>query len=482
MSNKLIERLSQVKDEAEALNFELLELNGAEELTEDQEARFALLTGDESPIPALVAEKETLEKRLAVLEAASNVANTEIGEDRAYHVQVMKQTETDVDIRTAGRGEVRSASMKRLEEEVRDQITPVSDANASHLENLFARYTVNEDGEVLTDGDAIARRFLATETPAYRAAFQKALRGHESTWTDEERQAMTYFRAAEQSLTSASGGYGVPVFLDPSIILTSGAEVAPLLSVSRIETITSNVWKGVSSTGVTFAVHTEGAAITAGQATLAQPTITPEVGAAFIPYSVEIQGDYPAFASEMQSLINQGWIDYLAVETATGAAGLVGIFTAIDAVSASEVAVTTDGTLSPTDAVKVFKALPERYRSRAAWFMNITSEMQLRSASALGGLYTTDLTTEGIGPLFGKRVLLSDYAPSFSGTTGAANLAIVGDFQKFVIVQRAGMTIENINHVVDSNGVPKLQRGFVAWGRAGSDAVDTNAFRLLQNT
>jgi HK97 family phage major capsid protein len=472
MSNKLIARLAEIKEEAVAIRAELSELVEADELSEDQEARFVVLTSDESPVRALEAEKTLIESRLAVLDAAEKVGSTEIGEDRSVPA-FMKRTETDVDIRTASRSEVRSAALKRLEQEHNEQAVFVSDDNAAHIEKLVKTRSQN------LDGDVVARRILLTENDHYRSAFAKAMAYAQPAWTPDEMNAISEFRAAEQSLTSASGGYGVPVLIDPTIILTSGAAVAPLLGVSRIENITNDVWRGVSSAGVSFAAFAESVAITAGQATFAQPTVTPEKAAAFIPYTFEIEGDYPNFAGEMAALIEQAYVDYLAVETATGAAGIVGIFTAIDATAGSEVAVTTDGALGPVDSLELFKALPERARPRAAWFMNVNVEAQLRTGA--DGLSTTNLSTEGIGPLMGKRVLLSDYAPSFSGTTGASNLAILGDFSKYVIAQRVGMNVELIPHVFDTNGVPKGQRGWLAWARVGADSVDDDAFRLLQN-
>ena len=112
----------------------------------------------------------------------------------------------------------------------------------------------------------------------------------------------------------------------------------------------------------------------------------------------------------------------------------------------------------------------------------MTVETQLRNAAVLGGVTTTNLSTEGIGPLLGKRYLLSDYAPAFTGTTGASNLAILGDFGNgYVVAQRVGMSIELIPNVVDGSGIPTGQRAWLAWARVGADAVDPNAFRLLQN-
>ena len=111
--------------------------------------------------------------------------------------------------------------------------------------------------------------------------------------------------------------------------------------------------------------------------------------------------------------------------------------------------------------------------------MDVTVESQLRTGA--DGYGTRNLSSDGIGPLLGKRVLLSDYAPSFTGTTGASNLAILGNFQRYVVAQRVGMNIEFIPNVVNGSGVPTGQRAWLAWARVGADSVDDDAFRLLQN-
>ena len=358
---------------------------------------------------------------------------------------------------------------------LKEQVVPVSEETAGHLERMISKRNVN------VNGDYVARRLLVTESVDYRSAFAKAITEHQPAWTPEEVTALNMYRAAEQSLTNESGGYGVPILVDPTAIITSGGGAAPLLDVGRIEQITTNVWKGVSTDGVAFAAEAENDAIAAQQATFAQPSITCEKAAAFIPFSFEIQGDYPGFAGEMARIIETAWVDYLGAELATGTAGLVGIFTAIDQSAGSEVAVTTDGALGPVDAVKAWNELPERARSRATWFSSVSVESKLRQSSDFGGLYTVPLSSGGIQPLLGRPYLTSDYAPAFSGTTGASNLAIVGDFSRFVIAMRVGMNIELVPHVFDTNGVPKGQRGYLAWARAGSDSVSDGDFVLLQN-
>ena len=249
-------------------------------------------------------------------------------------------------------------------------------------------------------------------------------------------------------------------------------------------TITTDNWKGVSSAGVSWSYDAELTEVSDDAPTLAQPSIDVYSARGFIPYSIEIGQDYPGFAEEMRRLLDQGYVDLVAKQSMTGTTP-VGIFTAIDATAASEVSVTTDGALGAVDILKVWSALPERYRSRATWVMHTSVENEIRkfAADSDGAYYTVNLAAGGVGTLMGRPIVVSDYAPAFTGTTGAANILVVGDFSNFVIAQRAGMTVELVPHLFGvTNGRPLGARGWFAYARHGFDSVNDAAFRLLQNT
>jgi predicted phage gp36 major capsid-like protein len=56
------------------------------------------------------------------------------------------------------------------------------------------------------------------------------------------------------------------------------------------------------------------------------------------------------------------------------------------------------------------------------------------------------------------------------GTTGAANILVVGDFSNYLIAQRAGMSVEQVPLVIGSSGQrPTGQRGMFAWARNGCE-------------
>jgi HK97 family phage major capsid protein len=319
------------------------------------------------------------------------------------------------------------------------------------------------------------------ETDAYRSAFMKGVTQAQPVFTPEEARAVLEARAA--SLTDGAGGYGVPVTLDSSIILTGQGYLNPMRRISRQVTITSDVWAGVSSAGVSWSFDAEAAAVSDDAPTLVQPTITPAQARGFIPYSIQIGEDYPSFAAEFGALLSEGY-DYLqatAFITGSGTNAPKGILTALDANTNVEVTPTTDGTFTATDIDKVWTALPDRAKANATWLMSsdVASYIGLWG-DAYGGR-TVDLA--GVPTtLRGAPLAIASGMPDFTGTTGASNILIVGNFRNYVIVDRAGMSVEFIPHLFDvTDNRPTGQRGLFAHARVGGGSVDDTSFRLLQN-
>ena len=159
----------------------------------------------------------------------------------------------------------------------------------------------------------------------------------------------------------------------------------------------------------------------------------------------------------------------------------VGILTALDANTNVEVTPTTDGTFTATDIDKVWTALPDRAKANATWLMSTDVASYIAAWGDAYGGRTVDLS--GVPTTFRSRPYeTSPYMPAFSGTTGAANICVVGDFSRYYIVDRVGMTVENIPHLFGTtNGRPTGQRGIFAYARVGADSIDDQRFRLLQN-
>ena len=460
----------ELRSQIEELRSRIVELSEKDDITEDENVELdAALEQHE----ARTAELETLEARDARVAAArEKVVERAAGFDAP---QIMKRTETQLNVSTASRSQIRDAALALLNQEGKN----LAARNGDHVDMLLRTKNGN------CDGTEIAKRMLLTENDAYRTAFMKGVTQSAPAWTADEARALDEYRAMSEG-TDTAGGFGIPVLIDPSIILTSGAAAAPVLDLARVVTITTDEWKGVSSAGMSWSYDGEGTEVSDDAPTLAQPTVPVYTARGFIPYSIEVGSDYPAFAAEMRRLLDQGYIDLVAQQTITGSGSSspTGIFTALDANTNVEVVVGTDGAFSAPDVLKVWKSLPERYRANATWVMNTDVENEIRSFAdgSAQAYYTVDLAAGGIGTLFGRPIRTTDYAPEFTGTTGGANILVVGDFSNFLVAQRAGMSVELIPHLfATGNNRPSGQRGWFAYARHGFDSVNDLGFRLLQN-
>jgi HK97 family phage major capsid protein len=108
------------------------------------------------------------------------------------------------------------------------------------------------------------------------------------------------------------------------------------------------------------------------------------------------------------------------------------------------------------------------------------------AAATTGSAYFTIDLTGGTFRINDRPVIITDYAPTFAttvpGTTGAANILAVGDFSNYLFAQRAGMSVETVQHMLaTANNLPNGQRGMFAWARNGADSINDLGFRLLQN-
>jgi HK97 family phage major capsid protein len=336
----------------------------------------------------------------------------------------------------------------------------------------------------------IARRIIVTENDDYRSAWMKMVTQPNPMLEDEERKAIQRwyeFRAMSENTTTA-GGFGVPVFIDPSIIMTAQGSGNPFLSIAKQVDINTNIWKGVSSAGVSWSFDTEAAAVSDDAPVLGQPTVTVHMARGFIPYSIEVGMDYPGFASEMTTLLSEGY-DELLVDKFTRGTGTgepKGVLTAISAVAGNRVKVTTAGTIGAPDPYAVWKALPQRFRRKAAWLMSVGVNNAFRQLGTTNHGTTVPLPEEWADALFAKAVYESPYMPdTTTWTTTAECQAIVGDFSGFVIARNGGMSVELVpqlfQQVTAGNGpaVPTGQRGWFAYSRIGSDVANTAAFRVL---
>lgn len=456
-----------IENEMRAINDEA----GESDLDTAQEERWGVL--DEE-------HKATVE-RLSVAERREKLRETR---ERWSSARFSPKTQAfdSMNVRGLSPQELRSKALSVLD----------SEYHAAHLSDLAktrASQLIRSSSKD-TNGAMIAARTLLTENEHYHQAFMKLVSQPAPVLSAEQARALQAFEEfrAMSIGTDAAGGFGVPVLIDPTIILTAQGHPNDILGLARVETITTDTWKGVSSAGVTWKFRAEATATTDGSPTLAQPTVPTHKADGYIPYSIEVGMDYPAFAMEMERLLNSGYAELLVEKLTTGSGSdePTGIETALDANTNVEVATTTAGTISAGDINGLWAALPIRYRNpavRTAWMAHTGVNGVIQQLGQEGGAaFTVNFTEEGVTVLKGRRTYENDYLDDLPSGTAAANLLVVGDWSNFVVAQRAGMSIELVPHVFDvTNNRPTGERAWYAWARVGSDSVNDIGFRMLQN-
>ncbi len=345
--------------------------------------------------------------------------------------------------------------------------------------NLAAHLEADQKAQVeklIRKSTDIARRILVTENDEYHTAFAKLTTQVRAFLTDEEERAMMAweeYRAASEGTTTA-GGFGIPVFIDPSIILTAQGSGNPFLMLAKQVDVNTNIWKGVSSAGVTWAFGAEGSASSDNAPTLAQ---------------LEIGQDYPNFADEMSTLLAAGY-DELLVDKFSRGNGTTepqGVITGLDGVTTPVVQtrLTTAGAFGEVDLYNVWKALPQRFRRKASWMMSVGANNAIRrfGTANVFHAFTINLPAEWADYLAGKSVYESPYFSDVVNTTGHFNQLVVGDFSGYLIARRGGMNVELVPTLFDiTNNRPTGQRGWFAYARIGGGVINPAAFQILNQT
>ncbi|GAA4676848.1 phage major capsid protein [Streptomyces chumphonensis] len=342
-----------------------------------------------------------------------------------------------------------------------------------------------------TNGELVGRLLLATENPSYRSAFQKIAATQTPIFTPEESRAIEQVQLLKRAMSigvDASGGFAVPVLIDPTIILTAQGSENDILRLARVETITNDTWRGLSSAGVSWSFKAEAAAAADNSPTIAQPEVPTRRADGFIPFSIEIGMDWPGFAEQMSMLLAEGYDELLADKLTTGTSGSNepnGLVSSLDALtSPANIELTTAGVVGAVDIYGLWNELPQKYRRKAttAWLSSTDVQNTIRQLGTTDPNFTVDITQEAIPRLFGREYPMNDFMEDSPSGTGTQPLLAVGDFKGYLVAQRAGMTVEFIPQLFDvTNNRPTGQRGWFAWARVGAGVVDANAFRLLVN-
>lgn len=460
--NPLVE-LQARQDEIRARFLEIEEEHADEVLPDDVQTEHDELTREFASNDEKIKHFEERRQRAAVL-AADTDRRQSVGlvspPSKAENVYDLSTMRTNPHSQPEAYGrELRDRAMRAIE------AARFGNQKREAAQDRVADLVENYD----TEDGWLARRILNTGSPTYVRAFGKKIMGKELS-TEEARALST---------TAGEGGVAVPFTLDPTIILTSDGSVNPLRQIARVESIVgSNTWQGVTSTGITVTRKAEEAEATDDAPALVQPEVTVQRVDGFIPFSVEIGQDWGALQSEMARLLQEAKDDEEADSfvngdgTGTNAGGIVGTLAATSLVD-----VATTGAFAVSDLYALEEALPDRFLARARFMANRAIYNVIRQLDTSGGADLWVRLADGLPPeLIGYPAHTSSEQAS---TFTAADGLLIGDFRHFLIVDRVGMNVELLPHLIGANRRPTGQRGIFAMWRNNSAILADNAFRLL---
>ncbi|RKT49355.1 phage major capsid protein [Saccharothrix australiensis] len=490
--DELRARIAEIETELRSIH----ETAGDQALDEDQTRRWETLDtelGEARQALATATETEARAGRVARSRAAFGTRmaprGTEdpIGEPDGIEQGYRGNNPWDLDAVTrslhrdaperAGR-ELRARALDAVE-----KVRGVNDASKQHITQLLDQFDIEEDDAEGRGARAIAAHIIATSSKEYTRAWSKAFKTAVRNGHPDVEALAVLQRAA--SLTDAAGGYAVPLPVDPTLILNDNGSVSPLRRIATVRTATTDVYRTVNATAVTASYDAEGSEVSDDTPVWANTDITMHMARGFLPFSIEIGGDYPNWTADTAFLLNDAKVNLENTKfvLGSGVGEPVGIVTAL-AGGAFEIASAAADTLALADVYKLDEELPERFYDQAQWLAHkkIYSALRQAGGSNLDDFWA-DLGKGQPSELLGHPVNNASAMDGVINATQDNRVAILGDWQYFWIIDRVGFSTELIPHLFHTaNNRPSGQRGVFAYWRNGSDSVNDRAFRMLNVT
>jgi len=477
---KTLEELAARVDEVTSRMSEIHADAQGRQFTDEEQEEFDSLDRERLDREEAISNIKEREKRLqkALAEGSVQTGDGAVQlRDKRVHTAAGARLPDNVFDLTAYRGYARSMDdlaglyregAMRVAETLRYE-TDDTDRAAKNVETLL-----NRDGR---NGE-FAQRILTAGSPLYDRAFGKLIRNQ--PLSSQEDAAIK----AAVSNTGLGNETPVPVTIDPTVILTSDGQVNPLRAISRTVTITGNTWQGISSDGVEVAYEAELTQVADQTPIFEAPVATVAKAHAYVEFSIEVDQDWGELRSNL-AMMFQDAKDAKEAEKFLYGSGTnepFGLITGLTA--AGPPTVQTTATLNTFDIADVYSlrgSLPPRWRSRAVWLANDDIYSVIRQADEAGGSSLwVQLAADRPALLLGKPIYeASEMSGEFD--QGGEFILIYGDFSRgFIIVDRVGMNVELIPHVLGANRRPIGARALYAYFRNTSQLLVANAFRMLE--
>lgn len=346
------------------------------------------------------------------------------------------------------------------------------------------------------DGGIASAFVVSRSNPAYLTGFEKLLANPERAWhtfTAAESAAFAAVESIRATLTTntGTGGYTIPLALDPQLAALANAGVAnPYRDNASVVQTISSPYRGLTSAGITMEWTSEGAAFGDDTPTFGKVDIPLYKLTGFVAASLEVLGDAGStIVGTLPRLLAdaRNRAEGTVFATGDGTTQPKGLVTALSAASAF-VTATTRGSFTTASGVDIFalwSALPARARQSAsvAFVGNVAQWNVIRQmgSSAPAALYTVDFTTGSIPRLLGAHALESS-AMSAATTSGTNMLAAVDLAAYRIADHAAGPILEYIPVLFDQTTArPNGTRGWMYAARVGADLLDTTQGKLLKS-
>jgi HK97 family phage major capsid protein len=382
----------------------------------------------------------------------------------------------------------RGSLSRGLQDAVRDDALRVVDRHRN--KDVLSSTAADRLDRIVRHADPMnteAKYLAAVGAPDYESAFGKLLLHPQDAhirMTPRELESVRTVtqvmseRAMSEGVTTA-GGYGVPVAVDPTILLSSNGAINPIRELARTFTITTNKWTGVSGS-VTANFTAENTEAADGTPTLAQPSVQVQKAQVFVPFSIEVGEDYVGLQQELAKIIAdakdvleaQKFLDGSGTNEPAGIVGTSGL-TTTQRIQTTTVAVTAVG-----DIYLLKQALPARWLPQGTFVAHATVVDVFRRF--VGGGNTTEPFVVENGQLLNRPTREWTNMVTTTTTTGS-KIVLFADWQQaFAIVDRIGLSVELIPHMMGAAGRPLGQRGVYAYWRTGSGVLVPAAARYLE--
>jgi HK97 family phage major capsid protein len=178
-----------------------------------------------------------------------------------------------------------------------------------------------------------------------------------------------------------------------------------------------------------------------------------------------------------------------AFATGSGSTQPYGIITELGLVTNSRTAANTNGVFGAVDVYNLVNNLPARHQENCSWVGHwFTANLIRQFAGANSANFWTDMNP-GIPPLLlGRPFYTSSAVLNAAGAVGLSSatasnddILVLGDFQKYLIVDRVGLEVVYNPIVIGSSALrPTGQVSWTAFWRVGARVTDAAAFQMLR--